>query len=169
MSVPTVKREYAFSGSLCRVCEFETLDALNCCLTIFSLADYKHLHFPCDEYKWLISELYTLQCMQEKLHSASNSDVLNIKQTPAGEDFKITFGNQCLTISPVTAFGLVQTSPFPDFLINHSDKNHFTCNSKWDICTCKNCSVYKRLIDYEAAAMMKFPLRKPENLILFPY
>lgn len=51
---PTVKAEYAFSGSLCRICEFKTADCVRYCITIFSLSNYKYLHFPHEEYKLLI-------------------------------------------------------------------------------------------------------------------
>lgn len=56
-SIPSEVHEYAFSGSLCRVHHFETVDGMRFCLTIFSLSDYKHLHFPYDEYKLLVIRL----------------------------------------------------------------------------------------------------------------
>lgn len=163
MSTPSIITEYAFSGSLCRIHEFKTLYGTRCCLTIFSLSDYKHLHFPHDEYKCLIRKLYMLLSTQAILPSASNSNVqFTIKQLPDDEDFKIKFGIHSLTIAPVTAFGLVKTTPF--YPVN---KKLITCDFKWDICTCKKCPVFKRLIDYEIAAAVRFSYRRPENVILF--
>lgn len=172
MSTPTATTEYAFSGSLCRICEFETADGLRYCLTIFSLDDYKHLHFPHDEYKCLMSKLYALLSTQTIIASASNSDVLksnfnalSINQLPFDDDFKIKFGGVCLNIGPVTAFGLVNTSPYESVDVFSLAKKHFVCDPKWDICTCAMCPVFKRLIDYEAAARMIFPDRNPQNVI----
>lgn len=161
MSEPTAVNECAFSGSLCRIREFKTDDGLRYCLTIFSLADYKHSHFPHDEYNCLISKLNTLQSPYAMLPTARNSDTLSVKQIPFDLDLKIKFGIHNLTIGPVTAFGLVKTSPFTD------DKKKFPCDSKWDVCTCKTCSVFTRLIDFEATAVEEIPQRRPKNVILF--
>lgn len=168
VSIPNAINEYAFSGSLCRVREFETFDGVRYCLTVFSLSDYKHLHFPHDEYKWLIDKLYALITTQTKFPTASKSDIqklrLNIEQFPFDDSFKIKLGKNCLIITLVTAFGLVNTSSLTgvdDFSVI---ENRFTCDSKWDICTCKTCPVFKRLIDYEATAMRVFSYR-PETVI----
>lgn len=163
MNTPTTTKEYAFSGSLCRVHQFETADGLRYCLTTFNLYDYKHLHFPHNEYKYIISKLHALLSTT----TASNSNVeklnvnvnaLSIKQLPFDDDFKIKFGGECLNIGPLTAFGLINTSPFE----NVDNINHFVCDSKWDICTCAECPVFKRLVDYEAVATGKL-----ENVILY--
>lgn len=114
MSEPTSVNECAFSGSLCRNREFKTDDGLRYCLTIFNLADYKHSHFPHDEYNCLISKLNILQSPNGMLPTTSNSDTLSVKQMPFVLDLKIKFGIHNLTIGPVTAFGLVKTSPFTD-------------------------------------------------------
>lgn len=168
MSIPTSFSEFAFSGSLCRIREFETVDGLRYCLSIFSLNDYKHLHFPHSEYKWFISKLNALISTQSKLPLTSesgvqNSDVstLNISQLPFDGDFKIKFGKYCLTIGPVTSFGLVKTSPFADVNVFSENKIHFACDSKWDICTCKSCPVFNRLIEYESTALLKISHHKP--------
>lgn len=144
MSTPTAITEYAFSGSLCRIRKFETVDGSRCCITIFSLSNYKHLHFPHDEYMWLIIKLNELYSTQTRLPTASNSDVLTVRQLPFDGDFKIKFGIRSLIIGPVTAFGIVNTTPFTNV-----DKNQFICEAKWDICTCKTCPAFKRLIDFE--------------------
>lgn len=169
--MPTAISEYAFSGSLCRISEFETLNGLRYCLTIFSLGDYKHLHFPHDEYKCIISKLQALQSPQAMLQTAINSDenAPSIMQRPFDCDFKIKFGIHSLNIGPVTAFGLVKTAPFTDVDGFSVDMNQFSCDSKWDICTCKTCPVFKLLIDCEAAAVKETPQRRPENLILFQH
>lgn len=164
---PVKITEFAFSGSLCRICEFKTVDGLRYCLKIFSLSNYKHLHFPHFEYKWIIGKLHALQSTQTIFPTAYNSDgVLTIKQQqqPFINDFKIKFGTHCLTIGPVTAFGLVKTAPFTDF---SNIGANFTCDPKWDICACKRCSVFKRLIEYESSALKEFQHRRPENVILF--
>lgn len=167
MSIPTAIREYAFSGSLCRIREFETLDGLRYCLTVFSLSDYKYLHLPHDDYKLLISKLYALLSTQAIYPTASNSDVLNIKQIPFDGDFKIEIGRHMrLTIGSVTAFGLVKSTPFTDFDVFSNNKNRFTCDSKWDICICKECPVFTRLVEYEESAQKLFSVRRPVNVIL---
>lgn len=135
ISIPTLVAEYAFSGSLCRIHEFETEDGTRYCLTVFSLPDYRHLHFPHDEYKWMITKLYALLSTQAILPIASKSETLSIEQLPSDGDFKIIFGNHCLTIGSVTAFGLVNTTPFADVDVFSINNTSFTCDSKWDICT----------------------------------
>lgn len=75
VSRPSTITEYAFSGSLCRIREYETADGLRYCLTIFSLSDYKHLHFQHDEYKYLNSKLYALLLTQAIIPSASTLGV----------------------------------------------------------------------------------------------
>lgn len=161
MSIPTTITEYAFSGSLCRIHEFETQDGSRYCLTIFSLSDYKHLHFPHEEYEWLISKLHghlSTQADAQKL----NDIVLSIKLLlPFDDDFKVKFVRQSLTVGPVTAFGLVKTSP------SVKKNQQFTCESKLDICTCRTCPVFSRLIEFEARAQRLFH-RKPENVIFTP-
>lgn len=168
MDTPSSISEYAFSGSLCRIHQFKTADGMRYCLTVFSLSDYKHLHFPHEEYKWIICKLYALLSTPAILPSAKYSEsVLTIKQLPFVDNFKIIFGTHCLTIGPVTAFGLVNSTPFADIDVFSVGKKHFTCDPKWDICTCKTCPVFKRLIDFEATALMRFLQRRPENVILF--
>lgn len=157
--------EYAFGGSLCRIREFETADGLRYCLTVFSLSDYKHLHFPHDEYKCMISKLNDLRSTQTRLANTSNSDMVTIEELPF--KFKIKFGNHSLKIGPFTAFGLLKTAPFTEidtFPVDPEDP--FTCDLRLDICTCKTCPVFKRLIDFEASALERFPQRKVENVIL---
>lgn len=165
MSIPTTISEYAFGGSLCRISKFKTVDGARYCLTIFSVSDYKHLHFPHDEHKWLIIKLNALLSTQAILPNASKSDALSIKQLTIDGDFKIKFGIHSLTIGPVTAFGLVKTTPFDDVNVSTTNKNHLTCDSKWDICTCKTCPVFKRQTDFEAAALVKYSYHRPENVI----
>lgn len=164
MSTPTGTKEYAFGGSLCCIREFETADGLRFCLTIFSLSDYRHLHFPHDEYKCLIDKLQARLYTETVFHREVNSDELSIKQRSFDGDLKVKFGTQSLTIGSLTAFGLAKTTPFS--VVFSDNKNQFACDSKWDICACKACPVFLRLSDYEAAALMRFH-RKPENVILF--
>lgn len=166
MCAPTTTAEYAFSGSLCCIREFQTVDGSHYCLTVFSLSDYKYLHFPHDEYKWLICKLYALISTSTMKSDASNSDVLTIKQVPFDSDFKIKFGNDSLTIVPVTAFGLVKTIPFADVDVFSVCKDQITCDDKWDICTCQTCPVFRRMCDFEASAREKFVHRKPVNVLL---
>lgn len=165
----TVKSEYAFSGSLCRIREFETVGSARFCLTIFSISDYRHLHFPHEEYKQLIKKLYAHLSPQTISPTCfmSGRSALTVKQLPFNGDYKIKFGKHSLTIGPVTAFGLVKTSPFTFVDVFSINKNQFACDSKWDICTCKTCPVFSRLIDFEADARKIFPHRKPESVILF--
>lgn len=153
----TATTEYVFSGSLCRIRKFETLDGLRHCITIFSLADYKHLHFPHDEYKCLIGKLYMILSTQTILPSsvaATNNSVVQftISHHPFDRDFKIKFGKQSLTIGLVTAFALVNTTPFIDFDVSSVNKKQFTCDSKWDICVCGTCPVFRRMCDFETSA-----------------
>lgn len=159
---PTLIFAYAFSGSLCYIRQFETLDGPRFCLIIFSLADCRHLHFPHDEYKFLICKLYALQCTQSILPPAKSNPNVYIKQRPFIDDFQIKLGDYSFTIGPVSAFGLVKTTPFGDIDVFSINKNDFSCNREWDICVCKTCPVFKRLIEFEA----KFANRKLENIIL---
>lgn len=167
MNTPTAINEYVFSGSLCHIREFETDDGLHYCLTVFSLYDYKYLHLPHDEYKYLINKLSEAYSTQTRLPITSKSDVLSIKQLPFNDEFKIKFENRSLTIGPVTAFGLLNTSPFANVDVYSDCKNRFICDSKWDICICKKCPAFKRLVDFEAFAATRFSQRRLENVILF--
>lgn len=178
VSIPSVTSEYAFSGSLCRICEFETIDGSRYCVTIFSLSDYKHLHFPHDEYKMLIRKLCALLSTQaiaahdNSTGQKSDDSRLTIEQLPFNGDFKIRFGILTMTIGSVTAFGLLKTTPF--IFENDNNNNnvsanekHFMCDPKWDICTCKSCPVFSRLIDFEAAAREHFPNYETKNIIFW--
>lgn len=172
MSAPTATKEYAFSGSLCRIRAFQTLDQSFYCLTIFNLDDYKHLHVPHDEYRCLLNKLFAILSTQATLPTASNPNVnaLSIKQRPFDGDVKIKLGDNYLNIGRMTAFGLAHTSPFADVDIFpvKQKKNSLACDPEWDVCTCTMCPVFKRLIDFEATALMRFPPhRRPENVILF--
>lgn len=155
VSKPTVMREYAFSGSLCRIREFETLDGLRYCITIFSLSNYKKLHFPHDEYKMLMCKIPTLLSVQtiaifnNSTWLKSNESKLSVELIPFNDDFKIKFGIYHLTIGPVTAFGLLKTTPFTSDHFAFTEEKPFTCDSKWDICVCKSCPIFKRLVDFE--------------------
>lgn len=170
-SNPVVETECAFSGSLCRIREFETVDETRYCLTIFSLSNYEHLHFPHEEYQCLIKKL--------NAHLSPNTiwpnvDTVNdhephVSQLPFEDDLKIKFGVHNLAVGPVTTLGLVKTAPFTytdAFSINES---RFKCDPKWDICTCGMCPVFNRLIDYESKALKLFARRKASNVILFPF
>lgn len=165
----SVKAEYVFSGSLCRIREFKTLDCVRYCITIFSLSDYRHLHFPHEEYKWVIKKLYVLLSPQSIAPDSSMffDSSLSVKQLPFNGDFKIKFGVHNLTIGPVTAFGLVKTAPFTFSDIFSINKNRFNCDQKWDICICKMCPIFSRMLNFEESAREIFPLRKAENVILF--
>lgn len=165
---------HAFSGSLCRVQSFKTVDGLRFCLVIFSLSDYKHLHFPHEEYKWLISNLYALQSVQTILPTVNNTHeqklndgVLSVKHQPFINDFKIKFGDHSLTVGPVTAFGLVKTTPFADVDVFHVNQFTCACDPKWDICTCGKCPAFKYLVEYEATAVKEILQCRPENVFLF--
>lgn len=166
VSKPNAISEYAFSGSLCRIREFETLDGPRYCMTIFSLSDYKHLHFPHDEYEILIRKLSVLLSTHEIAISAdspwqnSNDSRLTITQHPINGCFKIKFGFYNMLITPVTAIGLLKTAPFTNV---NEDEKQLKCDPKLDICACKSCLVFKRLIDFEAAA--KKTNCKLENII----
>lgn len=178
VSIPSVTKEYAFSGSLCRICEFETIDGSRYCITIFSLSDYKSLHFSHEEYKIFMHKLCVLLATQAitaldtSIGPKSDDSKLSIEQLPFNGDFKIKFGFMNMTIGPVTAFGLLKTTPFTfdGNNINNcvtANEKHFTCDPKWDICACKSCPVYKRLNDFEAAAKEIIPNSKTENIIFF--
>lgn len=163
MNTPTAIIENVFSGSLCRIRKFETLNGLRYCLTVFSLSDYKHLHFPHDEYEMLIAKLHACLSTHTILPIACNSNVLSIKQEPFDGDFKINFGEHRMTIGSLTAYGLVKTAFFSD--VSYANKKQFTCDSKWDICICKTCPAFSRLIDFESTALKLFARRKLKNLI----
>lgn len=147
---PVTAHEYAFGGSLCRVRQFETVDGLRFCLTIFSLSGYKHLHFPYEEYKLLINRLNAHLSTNVIFSTWGNWNALTVKQHSEIEDgeLKIKLGGQHFTIGPLTAIGLVNTSPF-------AFKKTFTCDNKWDICTCKKCLVFSRQLIY-----LVFPKQK---------
>lgn len=165
INTPTTIAEYAFSGSLCCIRQFTTADGLRYCLTTFSVADFKRLHFPHDEYKHLITKLYALLSTKTNANvdklKASN---LTIEQLPVCE-FKIKFGGQCLNIGRVTAFGLFNTSPFENYDDHSLEKKRYSCDAKWDICTCADCVVFHRLRDYETESLI-WSGSKPENVIL---
>lgn len=147
-STPNTIKEYAFSGSLCRIREFETLDGKRYCITIFSLSDYRHLHFPHEEYESLTCQLRTLLSEQAV--------------TPTQYNETVKLGDYGLTIGPVSAFGTLKTSPFIDVDENDSA---ITCDSKWDICTCTMCPIFNQLTAYEARAKEIFGHRKHKNII----
>lgn len=170
VNTATTTAEYAFSGSLCCIRSFETVDGIRYCLTIFSISDYKHLHFPHDEYKWLISTLQAQYSTQAICPTTINTDmlklndgvVLSIKDLPFdGIKIKTRFGKRILSIGPVTSFGLVKSTPFGNVNVFSVNENQFACDSMWDICTCASCPVFKRLIEYEASDLCE----KPENMI----
>lgn len=175
MSAPSATKEFAFSGSLCRLSEFETEDGVRYCLTIFSISDYKHLHFPHDEYKWLICKLYSLQSphaiyptIDTQGMQKSAECVLAVQQLPFTCELKIKFGTyRNLNVGPVTAFGLVKTNPFTEIDVFSINKTPLACDPKWDICTCKTCIVFDRLIDFEASVLGRFSRHRLENVILF--
>lgn len=153
-----IETKYAFSGSLCRIREFQTFDGSRYCLTVFSLANYKHLHFPHDEYHKLISELYALLSTRAILPNVQKSKInaLSIKPILFDTAFKIVFGGNYLIIEQVTAFGLVNTSPFDKIDVFSINENHLTCDPELDICTCQTCPVFKRLVDFQAAAQTDY-------------
>lgn len=167
MGAPTSTKEYAFSGSLCCIREFEIMDGSRYCITVFSVSDYKQLHFPHEEYNILTSKLRALQSPQSVMPTTNTSagqKSLTIQQPSTFDgDFKIKLGHFNLTIGPVTSFGILKTSPFDDAAV--ANQKHFTCDSKWDICTCKSCPIFKRLIDYKANAKKKFMNRKTESIV----
>lgn len=155
--------EYAFSGSLCRIREFKTFDGLRYCLSIFSLSDHKRIHYPHDEYAWLVKKLL-LHVSPQAIHPTSYSDdrqkLNDIELTiqhALYNDIKIKCGKKCLTVGIVTAFGLVRTAPrylvANEFL--NDVENVLACDPKWDICTCKNCPVFSRLREYELIASVR--------------
>lgn len=162
----TLIAEHAFSGSLCYVRQFETWDGLRFCLTIFSLSDGKHLHFPHNEYKLLCSKLYALQSTRSILPIRPGSDILHVKERLC--DFQIKFGCYTLAIGPVTAIGLVNTAPFADVdVFSVIDKQDFTCIPELDLCVCKGCPVFKRLHDFEALALTARVPSRAKNVLLF--
>lgn len=173
ISKPTKTREYAFSGSLCHLKEFDTLDGSRYCITIFSLSDYKHLHFPHEEYQILMTKLQSLlsthaimtNTKTDSTNWRSNERTPSITLLPFFGDFKVKLGIHSLTIGKVTAFGLLKTSPFTNDDVT-DDEKRFQCDLKWDICACKSCPIFKQLIDFEAAAKKKFPHRKPVTIII---
>lgn len=167
MRTPTAITEYACSGSLFRIQEFITADGLRYCLTIFSLSDYNHLHFSHDEYKLFIRKLIARLSMQARLSAESNAcdhklNDIDLSIT-CGADIKIQLDEKYnLIIGSVTAFGLANTIPFADIGFN---KKQLTCNFKWDICTCKTCPVFSRLIEYESKCKRLFGYCKPKNIV----
>lgn len=172
MNAPVAIAGYAFSGSLCRIRKFETMDGNRYCITIFNLSDYKHLHFAHDEYKWIICKLHMLLSTQTIYSTCTNTSTINksrvqfnIRQIPFNGDFKIKFGKQNFTIGLVTAFGLVKTTPFVDIDVSSVSKMCFTCDSNWDICICETCSVFRRMCDFEASAREFFSHPKPVNVV----
>lgn len=93
--------------------------------------------------------------------------MLTIKQLPFDGDFKIKFGSDSLIIEPVTAYGLMKTNPFADIDVFSVNKNPIVCDFKWDICVCKACPVFKRLIEFESNAVIRYPECRLENVIMF--
>lgn len=89
-----------------------------------------------------------------------------INQLTYDGNFKIKFGAHCLTVGPLTANNLVNTTPFSDVFSadnnndNNNNMNQLTCDSKWDICTCKTCPVFRRLVEFEAVALKRFSHRQ---------
>lgn len=107
MSTSTTTKEYAFSGSLCRIQEFIPFDGYQryYCLIIFSLSDYKHLHFPHYEYKCLMCKLHALQsthAIMPPTHTSENNTT-TIVQKSSNENFKIKFGNHNLIVKVQTS------------------------------------------------------------------
>lgn len=153
MSAPTAMREFAFSGSINRVREYKTeMDGSRYCITVFSLHDYKYLHFPHEEYMELISKLYAATSPQTlAINTIPKKTSLIINQIPFTENFELRFGCYKLQIGPVTAFGIIRTAPFGDYCIQGNDysSRSLTCMPKYDICVCGSCTVLKRLTDFE--------------------
>lgn len=175
MNVPVTISEHAFSGSLCRIREFETIDGQRYCLTVFNLDNYRHLHFPHYEYRCLIQKLNVLLSTQA-IHAACytddeklNSSAVAIQQLPHNGDFKIKFGIHRLQIGAVSAIGLVKFSPFIFSAVDSVSnvENHKMCDSQLDICVCKTCPVFLRLCDFETVALKQYPHRTPMNIIMF--
>lgn len=164
---PVVETVCAFSGSLCRIREFETVDEKRYCLTIFSLVDYKHLHFPHEEYQYLIKKLYAHLSPNTIWPNAADDHEPYVSQLPFQGDLKIKFGVHNLVMGPVTTLGLVKSAPFTYADLFSINESQLKCNPKWDICTCGTCPVFNRLIDYESEALKLFA-RKATNVILFP-
>lgn len=169
-SVPVVETECAFSGSLCRIRQFETVDESRYCLTIFSLSDYKHVHFPHEEYQYLIKKLYVYLSPNAiwPTRCAAVNHEPHVSQLPFQGDLKIKFGVHRLALGPITTLGLVKSAPFTYADVFSINETRLKCDSKWDICTCGTCPVFNRLIDYESKALKLFAHRKMENVFLFP-
>lgn len=176
VNVSATISEHAFSGSLCRIREFETVDGKRYCLTVFNLGNYKHLHFPHYEYRCLVQKLNVLLTTQAILHASCYTDeeklnghAMTIQQLPHNGDFKIKFGIHRLQIGIVSAIGLVNFSPFDASASDtvSSVENHKTCDSQLDICVCKTCPVFLRLCDFEAAVLKRYPHRTSMNIIMF--
>lgn len=162
--------EHVFSGSICRTCKFETEDGVRYCLTIFSVSDYKHLHFPHYEYNWLIFKLYSLQSPHAIFPNVQKviDNALSVEQLPFSSDLKIQFGKwRNLTVGRVTAFGLVKTTPFTDIDVFSINKKPFTCDPNLDICICKTCPIFKRLIGWESSVLKGFARHRLEYVNLF--
>lgn len=162
VKITSTIKEYAFSGSLCRIREFKTADGdeSRFCLTVFSLSDYKHLHFAHDEYKLLIAKLNALLSSQAIYPITDKSIPMFVKEIPFNGDYKINIGRHSVIIGQVTASSLVKTNPFTG-----GDANQFMCERKWDICTCKNCPVFSRLICFETSVLRSHNHRKLVNVI----
>lgn len=158
-----IENEYAFSGSLCRIRQFETMNGMRYCITIFSLCDYKQVHFTHYEYKYLIQKLYA-QLNTRSIHPAANDyeNAIDVIYSPTNNKFKINLGAFNVIISPVTAFGLVMTMPFNDVNVFSDNTGLSTCHSNIDICSCRTCPLFKRLIDFEAAAIDRFGSKTDE-------
>lgn len=133
------------------------------CLTIFNISDSKHLHFPHDEYKLLCRKLYALQSTRTIF--PSGSDLVRVKEQLHG--FKIKFGSYTMRIGPVTAIGLVNTTPFTDVDVFSSIKPDFTCIPELDLCVCKSCPVFKRLYDLEAVVLNVPEPPRLKNVLMF--
>lgn len=186
-SKPIKTTEHAFSGSLCRISEYETDDGMRYCLKTFSPTGREHLnfpspeygvyndlHFPHDEYKYIIRRLYALLSMRaisptqiETDAQKININLLSVKQLPLSDAFEIKFGKDCLAIGPVSAIGLVNTSPFADIDVFSVIKNDFKCDPEWEICICKTCPAFKRLTEIESAVVKRIGCKKLVDVIFF--
>lgn len=111
--------------------------------------------------------LYVLLSTSAIKPTTDNSNVLTIKQQPFDGDFKIKFGSDSLTLRSTIAFWFIQTTPFDNINVFSVNKDKIVCSVKWDICTCQTCPVFKRLIEFESAVVIKFPERILKNIILF--
>lgn len=165
MRKPTAINVYAFGGSLCRVREFKTDDGSRFCLTIFSLSSYNYLHFPHDVYEMLIRRLHMhIYKRAIDIPTTSKSNLLNIKELTAAGNFEIKFAGYCMSVGVLTAIGLENTSPFSNAAF-YTDGKPFSCERKWDICTCQKCPVFIRLLDFEMSARELLAQRKAVNVI----